>query len=303
MLSNYEETKEQALSKAKEFREAQVNGINSKVISTAKKLIFENTQGDEFNAEKPGNLAVITAAVKYIVEEVMGLTPEEYDALYSTTLNQKAAISHAIRKIVNNAPTSVITGALFDNKAILFKMCWSDYYDKKYKKPTAMDIFNATGEVKGNLVRAGRVKELPSDNMERRILQNGKFSSAVQERKRAYNHGAEVDKVLYWAMSNILPLFEMKTSELFLTLAKPRLAGWSRYGFVKVIEARECYPTPLDFYMWNSPVEYQMEHFEEYITAREKAKVPHLEALDNICKAYTEWKKERNQKEESDYGR
>ena len=71
-------------------------------------------------------------------------------------------------------------------------------------------------------------------------------------------------------MTEILPLFEMKTQDLFLSLAKPREAGWKKYGFVKVIEARGCYPTPLDFYFLNSPTEYQFEHLQEYMTARKK---------------------------------
>lgn len=71
-----------------------------------------------------------------------------------------------------------------------------------------------------------------------------------------------------------------------LSLAKPREAGWSKYGFVKVIEARGCYPTPLDFYFLNSPMEYQVDHIDEYIEARNQAKLPHVKALDMMYEAY-----------------
>lgn len=284
--NNLSQKREDAIRKAEAFRNNQTSGANSKVISAAKRLIFEDHQSDELDTTKTGRLSNVQAAVRYIVEEVMELTPLEYDAIYSTSLNQRVTLDHAIRKIINEAPSRVVTETLFDNKATLFKMCWPEYYEEHYSKPTAMQIFNATGEVKGNLVRAGRAKELPKEEESAKLLDNGKFSSAKKERKRTYNHGEEVDKVVYWSMKSILPLFEMKTSDLFLSLAKPRSAGWSRYGFVKIIEARGCYPSPLDFYMWNSPVEYQLDHIEEYMEAREKAGLPHVAALDIIYEAY-----------------
>ena len=108
-----------------------------------------------------------------------------------------------------------------------------------------------------------------------------------------YNHGEEVDKIVYWAMSNVLPLFEMKTSELYLSLARPRSAGWSKCGFVKIIEARGCYPTPLDFYFWNSTPEYQLSHVDEYMTARRKAKLAPIAALDLIYEAYERSEKQK----------
>lgn len=280
------EITKRAISKAEEFRKDAGNGESGKIICAAKKLIFEDHQSNDLDVSRADRLIAMQAAVKYIVEEVMELTPAEYDAIYSTTLNQKATLDHAIRKIVINAPTRIMTEALFDSKAILFRIIWPEYYAQKYSKPKPFDIFNATGELKGNLIRAGRIKELPTDNTVARVLNNGKFSSAKKERKRVNNHGKSVDKLVYWAMSSILPYFEIPTEELFLSLAKPKKAEWTDYGFVKIIEARGCYPSPLDFYMWNSPVEYQMEHVEEYMQAREKAKLKRIPALDAMYNAY-----------------
>lgn len=281
-----DQKREEAIGKTQKFRELNNLGTDGKIICAAKKLIFEDYQSDDLDPEKTGKLSNLQAAVKYIVEEVMELTPAEYDAIYSTALNQRTSLDHAIRKIVNYAPSSIHISANFDNKAILFKMCWPEYYEKHFVKPTPMEIFNATGEVKGNLIRAGRVKDVPINEEEAKILNNGKFSTAKKERKRVYNHGKEVDKVVYQSMKSILPLFEMTTPELFLSLAKPRAAGWSKYGFVKVINARECYPTPLDFYMWNSSPEWQLEHIEEYMEARRKAKLEPIPAVEKIYTAY-----------------
>lgn len=186
----------------------------------------------------------------------------------------------------DRSPT-ILREAMFDNKKILFRLCWPEYYKEHYAIPKAMDIFNCTGELKGNLVRASAIKDFEDEpEQEKKILQNGKFSTAKKERKRVYNHGQEVDDIIYWSMKQILPLFEMKTKDLYLSLAKPREAGWSKYGFVKVIEARGCYPTPLDFYFLNSPMEYQVDHIDEYIEARNQAKLPHVKALDMMYEAY-----------------
>lgn len=284
-----------AIDRAQQFRADQTGNANyGKIISAAKRIIFDDHQSEDLNfdsGQKNAKLQLMIDAVKYLVEEVMELTPDEYDAIYSTSLNQKTTLHHAIRKIANAASPTILREAMFDNKKILFRLCWPEYYTAHYTTPKAMDIFNCTGELKGGLVRASAIKDFedePED--EKRILLNGKFSTAKKERKRVYNHGEEVDKLIYWSMKQILPLFEMKTKDLYLSLAKPKDAGWSKYGFVKVIEARGCYPTPLDFYFLNSPMEYQVEHIDEYIEAREQAKVPHVKALDIIYEAYKQSK-------------
>jgi len=168
-------------------------------------------------------------------------------------------------------------------------MCWPDYYKEHYSYPTAMEVFDCKGETKGNLIRAGRPKEYAEDAMEEcRILNNGKFSTAKKDRKRAQNWGAEVDKVLYWSMNTILPtVFEMTTKELFTMLANPKATGLKNFGCVKVIEARMCYQSPLDFYFLNSPVDYQRQHFEKYIAARKEAGLKNSKYLDIVCEAYT----------------
>lgn len=281
----------EAAKKAQQFRIEQTGNANyGKIISDAKRIIFDDHQAEDLNFEsgqKIAKLQLMIEAVKYLIEDVMGLTPEEYDAIYSTALNQKTTLHHAIRKIANAASPTILREAMFDNKKILFRLCWPEYYKEHYAIPKAMDIFNCTGELKGNLVRASAIKDFEDEpEQEKKILQNGKFSTAKKERKRVYNHGQEVDDIIYWSMKQILPLFEMKTKDLYLSLAKPREAGWSKYGFVKVIEARGCYPTPLDFYFLNSPMEYQVDHIDEYIEARNQAKLPHVKALDMMYEAY-----------------
>lgn len=290
-----------AIEKAKEFRKnyaGQFSNVNGgeptgKLISAVKNIIFENYQSNNLDVSgtrKTKNYTTLQGAVRYIVEEVMGLTPAEYDAIYSAKLNQKASIDHAIRKIISAAPAEVQADALFDGKQIVFAMCFPEYYKEHHKKITAWDIFDATGETKSGLIHAGKIKEISETISEGAILKkNGSFS-VQKERKRAYNHGEEVDKICYNAMKEIFSLFKMTTRELFLVLSQPKNSSFGKYGINQIIEARGCYPSTLDFYMWNSPVDYQLEHFDEYIQVRNEMHLPRIAALDLMNEAYQEYK-------------
>ena len=281
---------DEAIRRVDTFRSA--NGVpRSKVISAVKKIVFEEYQNGEIQTHgvnKQKNYAVLVEATRYIVEEIMGLTPAEYDAIYSAALNQKACIDYAARKIVQGASAAINAEALFDAKKTLFRICWPDYYRETYKKPQPRDIFYAQGEIKSALIRAGRVRLFndATDGVGIDILQNGRFSTKKKERRRVYNHGDEVDKIVYWAMDAIFSQIEITTSDLFDSLANPKKHGWDSYGFTDIIEGRGCYPSPLDFYMLNSPQDYQLAHIEEYIAAREKAGLEEVKALTIIYEAY-----------------
>lgn len=262
----------------------------ARVIRVAKKMIFESYQSSDLQTNginKLKNYDLLKAAVKWIVEEVMELTPEEYDCIWSNTLNTKACIDYAIRKLVNGADSKTNASTLFHQKKTLLKLVWPEHYAKHYSEPVPWDIFDAKGEVKSALIKAGKPKEFISatETEGREELSNGKFSSR-KERKHNYNHGDEVDSLLYWAMSNVFQFIEIKTIDLFSSLANPKSCGWNKYGFVQIIAARKCYPSPLDFYMLNSPQEYQLAHLEEYMTARQKAGLKPVPALDVMYEAY-----------------
>lgn len=91
-------------------------------------------------------------------------------------------------------------------------------------------------------------------------------------------------------MEQVLPIYNMSISDMFYVLANPRKTGFSNFGITKIIEARECYPSLLDFYFWNSPNDFQWEHFEDYITARENSKLPHLAVIDAFRDAYRNYR-------------
>lgn len=269
-----------AIKKATTFQKEETGNEKGRIISAAKRLIFKDVASGELDTSKKGNLDLLVAAVRYIVEEVMELTPREYDALYSVSFNQKGLLDHAIRKIVMLVPSNIRKETLFDNKLILFSVCWPEYYKEHFKKPTAYQIFYADGDIKSNLSRAGKPKLIMNELEETRKLNNGDYSTAKKERKRVYTYGAEVDEVVFKAMWNMFGCMQISTRELFECLANPQKSGFNKIGCLKVIEKRECYPSALDFFMWNAPLDYQMEHVDEYMEVREDAGLEPLPILE-----------------------
>lgn len=286
---------EEAVKRVDAFRRD--TGIaNQKSIIFVKKRILQNDGDRDSDSTDPDKRKAAIAAVRYIVEEIMGLTPAEYDAIYSTALNRKCMLQNPVRRIISFAPRQAWKDALFDNKAVLFRMCWPEYYAEQFPQPNPMRVFHCTGNVRGNLIRAARIKEPEQAAHECRILSNGKFSSVKTGNDPSVSggHGRDVDRIIYQAMRQILPLFEMTTPELFLSLAKPKQSGWSKYGFVKVIEARGCYQTPLDFYMFNSPPQWQMARMDDYMKARRLTGLAPVNAIDAIYEAYQAVMKKRH---------
>ena len=262
----------------------------SRVIRAVQNLLFENYQSTDIQVHgenKARNMATLKEAIRYIVEEVMDIEPWEYDSIYSSAFNQKMHIEYAIRKIVEGADSSVTRQTLFVAKQTLFAEVWPEYYKLNYKQPGAWDIFNATGEIKAGLIRAGkpRYEKDPEEGVGRAQNQNGSFSQR-KKKKNVVNHGEEVDRIVYNAMKQIFSFIEISTEDLFYSLAKPKSCGWNHYGCTKIIEARKCYPTPLDFYMLNSSPEYQRAHVWEYYRARERAGLEKVYALEEMMRVY-----------------
>lgn len=265
---------------------------NQKLVCTVKKLLFGDNQAkilDLKGTRGRKNHANMINAIRFVVEEILELTPEEYDAIYSTQLNKSIRLEHAIREVVKNAPEYIMEEAMFDYQKMIFRMCWPDYFKEHYSgKLTPMEIFDAKGSFKSALIRAARIRavdEKESDGA--KLLNNGKFSSKVVENKRERNHGEQIDKLVFEALRTVMSeVYEAKTEDLFNILAQPHRSKIDQFGCIQVIAARGCYPTPLDFYFLNSDVNYQMKHIHEYMAARSRAHLPHIKALDCMYEAF-----------------
>jgi hypothetical protein len=225
--------------RAKEWEEDAPSGS---VVCAMKKILWGEYQSKDLDTDgtrRVRNYTTIIEAFREIVERVMELSAEEYDAIYSSVLNDKACISHAIRKIVSGAPSSIQIECMFDSKKILLRSVWPEYYAAHYSRPTIWEIFNAQGSLKSGLIRAGKPKYFKEENTGAEQKKDGTFSTAKKERKHTVNHGAEVDRIVYHAMKAVFSKLNITTEELFASLAEPKKSGWGSYGFVQVIEARE----------------------------------------------------------------
>ena len=141
-------------------------------------------------------------------------------------------------------------------------MCFPTYYKEHFPKIIATQILVPDGKMRGDLKHAGSIK------------------------KNKVNYGEEVDEIIWNAIHDAWKtLFNCTTEEMFLMLAAPKAFGIN-FGSFEVIKSRGCYPSVLDFYMWNAPQDFQEDHIEEYLQAREAAKLPYLEELDFLVKSY-----------------
>jgi len=227
--------------------------MQCRTATLVKKILLDENITNKSNKNNKPNWVHI---VKYIVENFLELTPEEYDKLYSTTFNQQNSLDYVLRKLVNEAPAYIKSECLFSAKRIVFRLCWTDYYETHFERITSYDIITAQKNVKGDLRHASK------------------------------NCGRAVDQLIYKAIQEVFPaMFSCTTEELFIMLSNPKKSGIACLGCIKVIMARGCYPSPLDFYMWNSSAEYQWKYLDLYLSVREKANLPELNSLNLIVNA------------------
>lgn len=312
------------------------------LLSIAKKILFGENGDEAFKLQQSYQKYLsLSKSIAFLVEEVMGLTPEEYEAIYSTSLNETASLEHSIRLLAKACPDKLKEEAIYDTKRILFASCWPEYYAEHFKPVTDLDIFLGRGDCVSILKRVGNVKEaklflekeredyrkemgrdgeltvndfkrffgIPyEEDEEDRMLEKREQEKKEKRKKNgdpykqkesvvSYNYGAGVDKIVYRAMRECLPVFVMDTRTLFRALALPKESDFKNYGFTKIIEGRGCYDSPLDFYFLNSPVSFQMENFELYLETRKFARLPESKTLNTYSKIFEKRKaleRERN---------
>lgn len=202
--------------------------------------------------------------LKYYIKEILDISVAEYDAIFADDINKQLGLRSLINKINSMATNEELVDGWFNAKKTLFRICFPEYYKEHYPQDIkSFDIFRASGELARDLKRIGKSKM---------VCSGGRYQ----------NNGKLIDELVYNSMKHNLPSMGFtSTKELFEALATPKKWKMNNYGFVKIIEQRNAYPSPLDFYFFNSPVDYQYEHFNEYIAARAtNTMIPHLQVLD-----------------------
>ena len=228
-------------------------------------------QKDFTNRQK---LEITLGCFLNIVEDCYELTAEEFDILYSANFIKVYKLEHTQKKIDQYCPIEIKKECYFSSKNIILRLCWPAYYREHYPKLTAFDIL-ANDKIKAGL-------SLVSKHDVNKI----NFGEEIKDKTR--NYGAIVDTIIYNAINDAWPqMFSFSSvKDMFIALANPKKSGLDKLSGFRVISGRGCYPSPLDFYMWNSPIEFQRKHLLTYLDVREKSGLQPLPEIELITYAY-----------------
>ncbi len=271
------------------------------LVRAVKRTIFGTSKSKSDN--EPLQELVLT--LRFIVEKICGLTPEEFDGIYSTKTNKKIHVENLTRKISEIVPDEVKEKCFFVQKRIIFAVAYPDYYEKKFDTFKAEEIFYAKGELKGSLVRAAKICN-PDAGIDTSIQNNdGTFKKINIRNGVKKTYGKFVDKIIFDAINEVLgnsqkddedelrddgfPKDDVYKKMEFLAYSKNwKDADKKECGCITIIKERGCYPEPIDFFFLNMPPEMQLEYVDDYMEIRKKAKIKPEPMLDMLYKVYTE---------------
>lgn len=183
---------------------------------------------------------------KYLVERIMKLDVEEYDALYSSAFNSKH-LATAIRTITDKVNRADAMECGFVKKNILFKTVWPDYYRAHYSRPSSIDIFHPKGELKAALIHQCQMTN---------------------------KNGGPIDQMAAHAIRDLLPAigYNDRPSQLKF-MANLKKHNFHNVGIFKIINDNcKQYACMLDFYYLNLPRDEQIKYIDVYYKERQKIK-------------------------------
>lgn len=275
------------------------------LIRAVKRTIFGTSKTK--NDAEPLQDLVLT--LRFIVEKMCGLTPEEFDSVYSTRTNKKIHVENLTRKISEMVSDDVKEKCFFEQKRIIFATVYPEYYKQKFADFKAEDIFNAKGDLKGALVRAARICN-PDAGVDTSLENNdGSFKKVNIRNGVKKTYGKFVDKIIFNAIDEVLEnsLKEdedelrddgflkdstYKKMEYLASSKNYKSPDKTKYGCFAIIDERGCYACYLDFYFLNMPPEKQLEYVDDFMYIREKAKIQKEPMLDMLYDIYKENQKQ-----------
>lgn len=247
-----------------------------RIATKARRLLVNDRsiKGDAQNKEE----AILT--LQYILNDIYQISVAEFDALFDTMWCHQHSLDYIVDKVASFADGPILRECAYNKKNIVIRMCYPEYFKEHYQPPTDFDLFF----MKDSRMKSDLVLNSSLDNV---VKLDGSLDSSKKKTK-AYNNGTDIDKWLYKAFNNTWnTLFKATTVEMFAALAgyKKNFLG-SSAKCLDVVMKRGIYPSPLDWYMWNSPEEFQVEHFNEYMMIRKEAGLPSIEYLEEIAQAF-----------------
>lgn len=203
------------------------------------------------------NIAIIT--LKYMYEEIYNLSPEQVDALWKDNKEDERKFLDAtvtkslVLKIISESSKETLKDCLFNNKKIILKTLYPEYYNHTYnsKYNILTDVINADATTIRDLRAAGR------------------FKAAIKGSKHN-NNGALVDEIIKEGIEANFDIREKIRNypDKLLFLAQSKQNHFKDLGLMRLIESRGCYASALDFYYLNSSEDLQKEYFYDYLDLR-----------------------------------
>lgn len=251
--------KEKRLEYCKEYN------INPRKIMTisreliTKKRVNNTLDTNKMRSWNKDDLNVAIVTLKFMFEEIYGLSPEQVDALWKDNKEDErkfldtTVTKSLVLKIISESPKEVLKDCLFNNKKIILKTLYPEYYNHTYcsKYDVLVDVINASPTTIRDLRAAGR------------------FKATIKGNKHN-NNGTLVDEIIKEGIEVNFDIREKIRSypDKLLFLAQSKQNHFKDLGLMRLIEARGCYASALDFYYLNSPEELQKEYFYDYIKLR-----------------------------------
>lgn len=202
----------------------------------------------------------LCASVKYIVEEVMKISPATFYNTYDTNFMKKHKMYPGITSLIEMTPPEIQKECCFNHKDIVFRNVWPEFYEKNLANSvTPHDILYATNKkkdmFKSNIIRAGKV-------------------DTIIKKDKGTKFGDLVDEMLFDAIKAELFVESKLCStipEAFYVLgelSKPAKKEEQNGG--NDIAVSRGYKSILDFFYLNLPSEMQVNFGLEYLDARER---------------------------------
>lgn len=235
--------------------------LDKYLISHVKTRIFscyDGTAMSKLPASQKRKLDI--EAFRFVVTEVLRLTPEELDSIWSNEVIIHMNLSPLAKSIVATASDELKEATLFNKRLIVLHECFPEYYNCTYPpRYNVMDVINASGTTLKTLSKAGRI------NTEKISLDYNK-DNGKSELEQKNNTGEIVDRITYNALNVYLntALGTTDKGEHLIALAKPNLLKIKSLGVSKIIRARGRWKSLLDFYYLNSSTETKTMFFEKY---------------------------------------
>lgn len=281
----------------KENKSGEFGEMTLDLIRAVKRTIF----GTSKMKSEQNQLDIMVKTLRFIVEEMCGLTPEQFATIYSTKTNKKIHVENLTRKISEVVSDEVKEKCLFEQKRIIFATAYPEYYREKFSDFKPDEIFYAKGDLKGALVRAARICN-PDAGFDTSLQNNdGTFKKVNIRNGVKKTYGRFVDKIIFNAIEGVFDQSKKPEKEEYRYDGFPKDEVYRRMeyfvnnkwkgadkvpGCISIIKERGCYAHPLDFYFLNMPPEKQLEYVDDFMYLRNNAGIPQEPVLNAMYEIY-----------------